>query len=243
MELFDFSLFVGSRPKCAGEATLADVRGYLDRVDGAGVVTSLAGAYYDWEAGNRETLELASEDSRLVAGLTVDPRQVNAGHFDVAAQAAKGFGALVLFPDVQGWALSHPWAVKAARGASAAGLPIVVQAGRQVTGAGIGAIAQVAKGCGVSVVACGLSYYVAGDIIATAVEAENLLFGIKTFAGLDNVETLAVKLGPQRLVYESGEGLDRHEPVLEVLKKAVVSEEARSLIAAGNARRIFGEVG
>ncbi len=237
MKLFDFSLFVGNPPTSSAEGTLGKLQAYLDEADAGGVVASLAGAYYDFAAGNRETLEIAAGDRRLLPAMTLDPRRLEAALVDSAVEADRGYRALVLFPAIQKWSLSHAALETLVGGAVEAKLPIVLQVARNTP---VGAIAEVAAKVDVPVIACGVYYGSIGEVAAAAKRAGNLVFGIRLFAGLDNIETLAVRLGAERLVFDSGEAISSHRPVLEVLETAVISREIRSLIAVGNARRMFG---
>ncbi|MCD6404277.1 MAG: hypothetical protein J7M19_00445 [Planctomycetes bacterium] len=237
MKLFDFSLFVGNPPTSSAEGTLEQLQAYLDEADAGGVMASLAGAYYDFAAGNCETLEIAAGDRRLLPAMTLDPRRLEAALVDFAVEADRGYRALVLFPSIQKWTLSHPALETLLSGAEEARLPIVLQVARNTP---VDAIAEVAAKVDVPVVACGISYASLGEVAAVAKRAGNLVFGIRLFAGLDNIETLALRLGAERLVFDSGEAVSSHVPVLEVLEAVVMSRELKGLIAVGNARRIFG---
>ena len=241
MRLFDFSLLVGSDPFSPAEATQEALVEYLDREDAGGIVTSLAGLYYDYLEGNRETLEVSRSDERLLAGLTVDPRRPDSAHVDFA-RAAKDFRALVLFQSFQpgipqSWPLTHPALPGLFEKASRAGLPVVVHVGR---GGDVQAICKLALGVDVPVIALGLSYAAINEVIAGAAAAGNLLFGMSVFGGLDNLETLVSRLGPERFVYNSGESRFSHGPALAVLESAQIDEGAREIIAVGNGRRILG---
>jgi len=241
MRLFDFSLLVGADPYSPAEATRDALVGYLDAVDAGGIVTSLAGLYYDFEEGNRETLEIVACDRRLLAGFTIDPRRTGCARIDLEAVAAE-YRAIVLFASfmpgiVQGWSLSHPALPVIAQKASAAGLPMVVYAARS---GDVQALARLALDVDVPVIALGVSYGAVGEVVAGAAGLGNLLFGVSLFAGLDNIETLAAHLGPERLVYNSGEPRFDHGPSLAMLEAAQLDAGSREFIAIGNARRIFG---
>ncbi|MHC4714457.1 MAG: amidohydrolase family protein [Planctomycetota bacterium] len=237
MRLFDFALLVGSDPRSQAEGSREDLIEYLDREDAAGLVASLAGAYYDFAAGNRETLEISDRDKRLFPAFTLDPRRAEAVSVDIASAVSEGFRALVLFPAIQSWDFSHPALAGIIGRAAEAGLPIVLHLNRNASVAGVAAFAREVD---VPVVACGLSYGSLGAVLSLAGTAENLLFGVRLFAGLDNLETLASRLGAERLVFDSGEPLASNAAPLETLKTAVMSDEARELILTGNARRVLG---
>jgi predicted TIM-barrel fold metal-dependent hydrolase len=242
MRLFDFSLLVGSDPYSPAEASQDALVAYLDLADAGGMVTSLAGCYYDCEAGNRETLEICDCDRRLMPGFVVDPRHPGVTHIDFGAAAGK-FRAVVLFANLQpgiaqNWPLSHPALPAIFEKASEAKLPIIVYISRA---GDVGALVRLANDADVPVVALGLSYIAVNEAIEGALAVENLLFGMSIFAGLDNIETLVGRLGPERLVYNSGEARWSHGGVLKVLETARIDDAARKRIAIGNARRIFGE--
>jgi len=237
MKLFDFSLLVGTDPHSPSEGTREALLAYLDSADAGGLVASLSDAYYDFAAGNRETIEIARGDARLLPAFAADPRRIEAAEVDFEAARKQGFRALVLFPDIQGWGLSHPAVDGLAARAAAAGLPVVVHLPRNGP---VGVVAGLAARIETPLVACGLSYACVGEIVAAAAGVENLLFGMRILAGLDNVEALAARLGPERLVFDSGEPLRSHAPAFEVLQTALISGQAREMIAVGNARRIFG---
>ncbi len=238
MRLFDFALLVGSDPRSQAEGSREDLIEYLDREDAGGLVASLAGAYYDFAAGNRETLEMAGGDTRLFPAFTLDPRRAQAAAVDIGAAASRGFKALALFPAIQSWDLSHPALAGIVARAAEAGLPIVLHVNRN---ASVAAVAAFAREVAVPVIACGISYGSLGAVLALAGTAENLLFGVRLFAGLDNLEAMASKLGAERLVFDSGEPLTSRAAPLETLRAAVMSDEVRELILTGNARRIFGD--
>ena len=237
MKLFDFSLLVGGDPRSAEAGTRDALTAYLDHEDAGGVVTSLAGAYYDYAEGNAETLALARGDERLHAGLVVDPRRVEAAELDFEEARREGFRALVLFPAIQRWGLSHPALGGLLERAGAAGLPAIVHVGRSES---VTALRGLAEKVSVPVIATGIAYASLGEVVAGAGKAQNLLFGMSLFAGLDNVETLCERLGPERIVFDSGESRMSAEPALELLKAAEISAGAREAIGTGNARRIFG---
>jgi predicted TIM-barrel fold metal-dependent hydrolase len=52
---------------------------------------------------------------------------------------------------------------------------------------------------------------------------------------------LVSRLGAERVVFNSGEPRSSHKPCLATVESADIDDEARELILAGNARRIFGE--
>jgi len=236
MRLFDFSLLVGTDPRSSAVATEEALVRYLDAAGAGGIVVSLAGAYYYYEAGNDETLKVAARDGRLLPGMTVDPRRVESADVDWPA-AAKKFRALVLFPAMQSWHLSHPAVAAIAAGAGAAGLPIVVHVARSGDVGGLSGLARQVK---VPVVAVGIAYGALSEVIAGAKAAGNLLIGMSLFGGLDNLETLVARLGADRIVYDSGEARFTHGPALKMLEAAEIDGPAREAIAIGNARRIFG---
>jgi predicted TIM-barrel fold metal-dependent hydrolase len=237
MKLFDFSLLAGGDARSAGEGTREALADYLNREDAGGVVTSLAGAYYDYAEGNAETLALARGDGRLLAGLTVDPRRVDAQKTDFAAAKRAGFRALVLFPAIQRWGLSHPAVAGLVERAGEEGLPVIIHVGRSES---VAALCGVAQRADVAVTAVGIAYASLGEVMAGAQETANLLLGMSLFAGLGNVEALCETLGPERLVMDSGEPRWSAEPALEVLGAADIGDAALEAITVGNARRIFG---
>jgi len=238
MSLFDFSLMPGGDPRSEREGSAEDVIAYLDAVDGAGLVCSACGAFYDFAEGNRETADLAALDRRLAPAATADPRRLDAWEVDFHAAASEGFRALALFPVHQNWDLSNHAARHIARSAAEAALPIVLHVSR---GTPVGAVAGFARSLDVPVVACGVSYGSVGEVAACSGEVDNLLFSMRLLCGLENLEALVARIGPERLVFESGEPLTSHAAALAVLQSARIDERARELIAAGNARRILGE--
>jgi len=237
MRLFDFSLLVGSDPRSASDCASDALYRYLNEADAGGLVASLAGAYYDFIAGNAETLALATADKRLLPAFTLDPRRVDARDVDLKAAAARGFQALALFPAIQRWALSHPALEGIVKRAAEAKLPIVLHVPRSESAASARRIAQMVD---VPVVTIGIAYGSLGDVVAGAEGAPNLLFGMSLFVGLDNVETLVKRVGADRLVFDSGEPRLSHAPGLALLEAADINEAQRDAIAIGNARRIFG---
>lgn len=237
MRLFDFALLPGTDPRSEAEGTLDDILQYLEKVDGVGLVTSLGGAFYDFASGNRQTLEMAGRDQRLLPGMTADPRRLEAADLDMRAAADDGFRGLVLFPAIQNWPLSHRAAAIIAGKAGEAGLPVVLHVPR---GTSVSALVGFARGVDAPVVACGLAYGSVGEVAAAAGDAGNLLFSMRLFCGLDNVESLAGRLGAEKLVFESGEPVSSHAMPLAVLEGAEISPDARELISLGNARRLMG---
>ena len=237
MKLFDFALLPGTDPRSDAEGTVDDVLQYLETVDGAGLVTSLAGAFYDFASGNRQTLEMAGRDQRLLPGVTVDPRRLEATQLDLRAAAAEGFRALVLFPAIQSWPLSHLAAAIVAGKASEAGLPVILHVSR---GTSVSALVGFARGVDVPVVACGIAYGSVGEVAAAGSEAGDLVFSMRLFCGLDNIESLAERPGAERLVFASCEPRSSHAMPLAVLESAAIGPEAREAISIGNARRILG---
>jgi predicted TIM-barrel fold metal-dependent hydrolase len=236
MRLFDFSLLFGADPRSAATCTDADLFRYLDESYAGGLVASLAGAYYDFLAGNAETLAFAGADKRLLPAFTLDPRRVDAREVDLKA-AAQGFRALALFPAIQRWSLSHPAVEGIVARAAEARLPIVLHVPRSESAASVRCIAQSVD---VPVIVVGIAYGSLGDVVAGAQAAPNLLFGMSLFVGLDNVETLVKRVGAERLVFDSSEPHFSHAPGLALLEMADISDADRSAIAIGNARRIFG---
>jgi len=237
MNLFDFALFTGADPKSPSVATADALLHYLNVADAEGLVASLAGAFYDFQAGNAETLALAKTDKRLLPVVTVDPRRVDAADFDFHAAAAEGFRALALFPAIQHWSLSHPAVEEIIKRAGRARLPVVLHVSRAESAAGAKCLALATD---VAVIVVGIAYGSVGEVVAAAREVRNLYFGMSLFVGLDNVETLVKRLGATHLVFDSGEPRLSHAPALSLLESAAITDEDRHLIATGNARRIFG---
>ncbi len=243
MRLFDFSLFAGTDPFSPAIATADAVARYLDSADARGVITSLAGVFYDYKEGNRETLALTDQEQRLLSGFVVDPRRIESGFTDWDGVAGR-YRAVVLFPALDAarfhrWPLSHPAVRAIFANADKISLPILVHVARSGDATSLAALAREVA---VPVVAMGLAYSAVNEVITGTADCPNLLFGIRLFAGMDNIEQLSEHLGAERLVYDSGEALYSHRAPFRNLMESRINEKARECIATGNARRIFGDI-
>lgn len=105
---FDCNALFGFWPKRKIESSLQSLKTRMERhrIDKA-LICSTRGIFYDFVAGNEETLEVSKHDQRLEPVATINPTRLLESVDEVEKRLKQGFKVFRFFPTYQEWDLNY----------------------------------------------------------------------------------------------------------------------------------------
>lgn len=235
-----------------------DAPGLLSMMDDFGIeraCVASAGAilYRDCQAGNEELFEdTRAASNRLVLYATVNPAYPG-WQRDLARCADLGFQAIRLYPAYHGYEVDGPETAAVFGAAAEAGmpvsLPVRVEDVRQhhwldtTVDLELRRIVAAAEACphGTYLVTEAIVRAAADDPLWERLRALRIHFEISRMTSVldKDLQHLLQHLGPERLLFGTGFPFKTPSPAFLKLQALDASPEAKSLVAGGNARRLF----
>jgi len=197
---------------------------------------SLTGVHYDFEQGNAETLAACAQHPILLPVATVNPVRHLGCEETVRSARERGFVALRLFPDHQGWPLDFLPLLHLLDALADIGLPLILPAG------GHGTATQALRMIGgrpIPLVLSGVGYSAMAEAIAAAREAA-IYVTTPRLSTPDGIEVLASAIGEDRLLLGTDSPFSYPGAALECARRAEVSETVRTGILGGNLQALIG---
>ncbi|MGI5419020.1 amidohydrolase family protein [Actinomadura luteofluorescens] len=231
----DLDVLIGARPDRDGPSgTPEAVLGVLaaHRVAGA-AVASLRAALFDMASGNDEVLALAAERPEVVPVGTVDLRDPIGAAAEVDRLAAASVRAVRLFPDEQNVEAGFPSVRHVAKRAAGHGLVVL-------TGGDVRRFWRPFGGLGGTVVFLDTHFYHLGDFLVAAADEPGFHTSTRLLNSPDALETVAARLGADRLVF--GSRTPHAETTVPLLRLATsgLAPADVAAVAGGTARRLLG---
>jgi len=244
MQIIDALTYLGPpAPNTPHRAESAEpLPDYLSRVGiHAALSLSTTGVYYDWELGNRETLDYCrppsshSTQPRILPAATVDLRKYCGGK--LAGLKDQGFRALRLPNSAQGWSFDYAPFWLALQEAAEVRLPVIVDT------PGIGSLSVLARVCPPKpppIIATYINYGNLAEAICAMRRIETLCICTDHLNSPDGIEVVVRELGSERLIFGTGAPFEEIEPCLITLEAAKIGEDERQMIAGGNLSNMLG---
>lgn len=235
--VIDSNTHFGFLPYKDTDVSVEKLRSSMRRYGVAGALTySLKGIAYDFQEGNEETLAVCKSNPGLLPVATVDPRR----HLDVIEEIgkcrSKGFVALRLFPEHQGWKITSALFKPILKELEQLGMPLIV------TGAGAGGptdVARAVEGTTIPVIVTGVGYFNLAEGIAAAREHPSIVLEAQINDTPDSLAVTVDALGADRVVYGSNSPSLSMRASLNVIAEAELTDEQKALILGGNLKRIL----
>lgn len=230
----DLDVLIGAHPDRDGppgtpEAVLGALAAH--RVTGA-AVASLRAALFDMASGNDEVLALAAERPEVVPVGAVDLRDPIGAAAEIDRLAAMSVRAVRLFPDEQNVEAGFPSVRHVAERAAGHGLVLL-------TGGDVRRFWRPLGGLGATVVFLDTHFYHLGDFLVAAADEPGFHTSTRLLNSPDALETVAARLGADRLVF--GSRTPHTETTVPLLRLATggLDPAGVAAVAGGNARRLL----
>lgn len=237
-KIIDANTVFGSYPKRRVDASLNGLLKIMaeNNVDKA-LTVSLRGAFYSYGEGNEETLKACEAHKNLVPVATIDPRRFTGDIGELEELVKRGFKAVRLFPEMQGYPLEYAPLIRILDGMEGLGIPLLTanQGFGYVT-----ALSKMTRGKGYPVIVMGCSYGCLSEFIVLGRENRHLHLETHQLNTPDAFELLTSKVGADRLIFGSGAPLRYFKASYMMVETSGISEEDKSLILGGNISRLLG---
>ncbi len=235
--VIDINTFFGPSDRAGVKWTLDDLLALVERYQVERALTlSLRGVYYDFVAGNTETMQVCRRHPELVPVATVDPRRYIECIDEVRRCVDEGIRAFRFFPDVQGWPLEHAHFLRVCEQIADAGAAIMLP------GAAAGAPSAAARllgDLGTPVVVLGVSYATLAELLGAMEASEDIYCEGHMFDTPWAYELVRDVAGPQRAMLGSGMPERYFASAYLMVKYAELSDEEREAVLYSNAARVL----
>jgi len=236
--VIDCSTHFGFLPYKDTDVSVEKLRLSMRRYGVAGALTySLKGVAYDFQEGNEETLAVCKSNPGLLPVATVDPRR----HLDVIEEigkcGSKGFVALRLFPEQQGWKLNSAFFKPILKELQRLGMPLIVNG---AGGGGPTEVIRAVEGSTIPVIMTGIGYGSLAEGIAAVLEHPALLIEAQVNDTPDSLAVTVDALGAERVVYGSGSPSVSMRSSINGIAEAELTDDQKALVFGGNIQRILG---
>jgi predicted TIM-barrel fold metal-dependent hydrolase len=202
----------------------------------AGALTySLMGVAYDFQEGNEETSTACSANPGLLPVATVDPRRYLGVIEEIGRCRSRGFVALRVFPEQQGWKINSALFGPILNECERVRMPLIVSAA-----AGLTDILQAVNGSTVPLIVTGIGYANLAEGIAVAEEHPSMLIEVQVMDPPDSLRVAVDALGAERFVFGSNAPSLSMRASLNLVAESELSDEQKALVFGGNLQRVLG---
>ena len=238
--IIDINTFFGPSDRAGVKWTLDDLLGLIDRHGVERALTlSLRGVYYDFVAGNTDTLEVCRRHPELVPVATVDPRRYLECLDEVERCVDEGVRVFRFFPDVQAWPLEHVHFLRVCEAIADAGAAIMLPGS---TAGAPSAAARLLGDLGTPVVILGVSYNTFAELLAAMETSEHIYCDGHVFDTPGAFELVRDVAGAHRAMFGSGIPERYFASAYFMVAYAELSDDERDAVLYANAARtLLGE--
>ena len=235
-QIIDANTIIGVHPThhldLSSERLLRDMEAYKIEM---GLTLSTVGIFSDHVKGNEETLELAKAEKRLVPVATVNPARYFGTGEDLRALRGSGFPICRLYPDEQGWPVDSAAVIHVVTQLAAQKLPVMINA----EGAGDASrISRLMANYPAPVILCGISGANLSEALALSA-SRNIMVETHELHVPGALESLAERLGAERIVFGSGAPRRSIAASLYYVMYSEMSDEQKQLVLGGNIKRVL----
>ncbi len=236
--IIDANCIFGFWPLRRAEVTLPTL---IQTAQAAGVARCIAlsttGLFYDYRAGNEETLAAAQANAQtLFPVATIDPRQQLDLLAEIDKRAGQGFRLFRFFPNLQEWPLTFAPFRQALAKLDEMRIPAMIDiaAAGQAT-----QIADLVTLHSTPIIFAGVNHANLGEAIAVARSDAKVHLETHALDSPDALELLAAEVGVERLIFGSGAPLRFLSSALLPVLAAPLNDEQKAAVLGGNIRRLF----
>jgi predicted TIM-barrel fold metal-dependent hydrolase len=234
--IIDINTFFGLSRERPTDWSLDTLLRLLDRAGVARALTlSLRGVYYDFVAGNEETLRACAAHPQLVPVATVDPRRYVGCREEIRRCLDRGVRLFRFFPDLQGWALDGLDFLRLVEALAGQGV-LMVPANRPGWPS---LAARYLAPLGVPVVLLGVGYSVFGELLAALAAHPNLYCDGMLFDSPGAYELVCAEVGAGRVMFGSGLPERYFASARLMVEHADLTPQQRAAIFYRNAARVL----
>ena len=235
--IIDINTFFGPSDRANVKWTLDDLLRLVDQYEIERALTlSLRGVYYDFVAGNTDTLQVCRQHPELVPVATIDPRRYMECADEVQRCVDEGVRVFRFFPDVQGWPMDHLHFLHLCEQIADAGAAIMVPGGANGMPS---AAARLLGEMGTPVVVLGVSYNTFAELLAAMDASEDIYCDGHLFDTPGAYELVREVGGEHRAMFGSGIPERYFASAYFMVKYAELSDEERDAILYANAARVL----
>lgn len=233
MEIIDSNTVFGFWPKRKADIALPTLLGLMeDNGVSRACTLSARGILYDFEEGNRETLEAAAEHSELIPVGTVNVSRWIGCLEEAQRLVDEGVRLLRFFPQYQEWHINQaPFQKLLKEVLAPAGVALMVPAMMGVT-----AIGEMAAGVSNPIIIDSLRYTFWSEAVVVMQQVPNVF--VETHLG-GWYEWITDQVGADRLVFGSNTPLSYFASARAQIEYAKIPASDQALIFSGNLRRIL----
>ena len=240
MRIIECNSVFGSWPKDSRDVSLSALLHALDTLGiERAVCVSLKGVFYDYEAGNAETLQVCSQHGRLVPAATLNPRHYHTRENLPGRFAKAGFRMLRLFPDLQGWTPHNILCERILSECAEVGLPVAFPIGKVADLASH--LSRIAPpGC--RLILSNVYYNSLTEAVEVMRRRPDFFMELGHTCVPGSIEYLCRDLGAERFVLGCNLPLESGRGAIEVVRYADISESDKQAIFAENLARLLGGI-
>jgi predicted TIM-barrel fold metal-dependent hydrolase len=238
MTIIDSNTFFGFSPRERVDYSLDALEAMLKSNGVSRAIScSLRGVYYDFKAGNDETLAAAQERLWLIPACTIDPRRHLGCLGEVERMRAAGVKVFRFFPEMQAWPSEHSWPIDS---------PLMRNLLKEIERLGgvvflpadehnaPSQILRLADSLSLSIVLVGVTYLTLAESIACLRIAPNLYLDTQQLVIPMALEVIAGEVGSHRIIFGSREPVRHLQSIINVITYSTLSESEKESILSGN---------
>lgn len=236
-DIIDVSTIFGFWPKRQADISLDTLLALMAEKGITRACTlSARGVFYDFIEGNRETMAAAAAFPQLMPVATVNPCRWLGCLEEAQRLIEAGLKLFRFFPQFQEWSITQAPFRKLLRDVLAPSkVALMIPAEMGFT-----AIGDMAAGIGNPVIVESFRYASLAEAIVVMQEVPNVYVETHLINSPNWVEVLKDEVGIGRIIFGSNAPLSYIAAATEQIDHAMVSEQEKDLMFAGNLRRVLG---
>jgi len=202
------------------------------------ITLSLRGIFYDFVAGNEETLKICSSRRELIPAAVIDPRRYINCFDEIDKRVSQGFKLFRFFPNFQRWPIEYITFYEILKRINEYGVPVMIS----IPNPGDTTKLYTAiKELDLPIILSGLNdaYIFFSELLTVCKLKENLYVETHCFTTPDAYELFVREVGPDKIIYGSGSPLTYIGSSLNSLMNSDVSERDKKLILRENILKLI----
>jgi len=200
------------------------------------LAVSMRGTYYDYSDGNDETLKTCETEKRFIPVATIDVRKSPDFEKDLDSFVKRGFKAVRLYPEEQGWGVDQIAFRKLLNIVNDFRMPMIISAPP-------GKLYDIAADTTVPIIFLSTHYYDLYEIIRVFEDRKNFYAEERLFTSNDAIELFVGRISPRRLVFGSNNPFEYIGSSVVRIESAEITEKEKELIYSGNVKEILNIAG
>ncbi|HEX5324539.1 MAG TPA: amidohydrolase family protein [Capsulimonadaceae bacterium] len=243
MDIIDINTFFGAFPSQHAGSTPESLVAQLDKFGVRQAFTlSTLGMFYNDEAGNAHTQEVAAaSDRRLLPVATINPGTHLSDMKEVVEQVAGGpFAFCRFFPPLQDWPIDYAPFAQALKRLAELKKPVMVSIGKA---GDITALSRILPDSTNPVILTRVHAQTLAEAVAVMREHPGVCLETHSMLIPDGLARIKDLVGADRLVFGSGGAAHSLGAALMYVQKSSLSDQEKAAVLGGNALRLLGKQG